>query len=125
MAVVTLEEMREALRKTLGRKGLAEEEVLRLADYILSFFGYAAEVVDNRLAVDDRDVFYTLEEEGLLTTRREEVLLKRGKLWRIHYWVLCIARIKELARARRDDGEEDYASVYGEMSEEVWTRGQG
>ncbi len=125
MVVATLAEIREALRKTLGKKGLGEEEVLRLADYIVSFFGYGHEVVDNRLEVDDRDMFYTLEEEGLLTTRREEVLLRRGKMWRIHYWILCKDRIKSLAAGGEEDEGEDFGAIYGEISQEVWTRGQG
>ena len=50
--------------------------------------------------MDDRDVFYMIEEAGLLSTRQEEIHIKKGKLWRIHYWVLRTARIKELAGTR-------------------------
>jgi hypothetical protein len=125
LTVVTLEEIREALRRKLGKKGLGEEEILRLADYIVSFFGYGTEVVDNRLEVDDRDVFYTLEEEGFLSTRREEVLLRRGKTWRIHYWVLQTERIKRLATGEEESEDDSYEALYGGISEEAWTRGQG
>ncbi|UCD92114.1 MAG: hypothetical protein JSV43_07780 [Methanobacteriota archaeon] len=122
MPVVTMEELKEAMRKTLGRKGLSEKEIASLAEYLLSFFGFGEEVVDNRLDVEDRDVFYMLEEEGLLTTRQEEIHLKRGKLWRIHYWVLRTAHIKELAHAEEDESEIDHQLLYSSISEEVWSR---
>ncbi len=64
---------------------MGTSEVGELAEYLLGFFGYGTEVVDNVLRPNDRDVFYMLEEEGLLGTRQEEVLVTPGKLWRLHY----------------------------------------
>jgi len=122
MVVVNIQEMREALRKTLGKKGMSEEDVRKLADYLFSFFGYNQEVTDNRLTMDERDVFYMLEEEGLLTTRQEEVRLKKGKLWRIHYWVLKIDYIKKLAQPKKDKEKADYHEVYDKVSEDIWSR---
>ena len=122
MPVVTVYEMTAALKVTLGRKGLSDDQVKTLADYVMSFFGFGTEVVDNLLTVEDRDVFYMLEEEGILSTRQEEVHLRKGRLWRIHYWVLRTARIKELAR---DEGAGDAGggfSFYDEVPEEVWAR---
>ena len=122
MPVVTLSELTAALRETVGRKGLSDEEVKTLADYVLSFFGFSSEVVDNRLSAEDRDVFYMLEEEGILGTRQEEVHLKKGKLWRIHYWVLRTDFIKELAGNKGVDRQPDLVTVYKEMPEEAWIR---
>lgn len=122
MPVVSLDELTEALRRTLGKKGMPEKEVMALAEYIISFFGFTEEVIDNRLDVDDRDVFYMLEEEGLLTTRQEEIHIKRGKLWRIHYWVLRTVFIKQLAHEEVVDEEMDHQLLYSSMSEEVWSR---
>ena len=122
MPVVTLSEMTAALRETLGRKGLSNVEVEALADYVISFFGFSTEVVDNRLSVEDRDVFYTLEEEGILGTRQEEVHLRKGKLWRIHYWILRVDFIKELARTKGGQKQQDLVTVYKEMPEEAWVR---
>lgn len=122
MPVVSLDELTEALRRTLGKKGMPEKEVMALAEYIMSFFGFTEEVIDNRLDVDDRDVFYMLEEEGLLTTRQEEIHIKRGKLWRIHYWVLRTVFIKQLAHEEVVDEEMDHQLLYSSMSEEVWSR---
>ena len=122
MPVVSLDELTEAMRKTLGKKGMTEKEIVALAEYLISFFGFTSEVIDNRLDVDDRDVFYMLEEEGLLTTRQEEIHIKRGKLWRIHYWVLRIEYIKKLASAEEADDELDHQLLYSSISEEVWSR---
>jgi hypothetical protein len=122
LPVVSLEELTEAMRRTLGKKGMPEKEVVALAEYIISFFGFTEEVIDNRLEVDDRDVFYMLEEEGLLTTRQEEIHIKRGKLWRIHYWVLRTEFIKQLAKEEVGDEEMDHQLLYSSMSEEVWSR---
>jgi hypothetical protein len=122
MALVTLNELRKALRKTIGQKGMEEEDIGKLADYLLSVFGYSEEVVDNRLTMDERDVFYMLEEEGLLTTRQEEVHLKKGKLWRIHYWILKTDYIKKLSSADKKESGVDYKDVYSKVSEDVWSR---
>lgn len=122
MPVVTLDELKEAMRKTLGKKGLPEKEIVSLAEYLISFFGFGEEVIDNLLDVKDRDVFYMLEEEGLLTTRQEEIHLKRGKLWRIHYWVLRTDHIKKLAHSEEAEEELDHQLLYSSISEEVWTR---
>ena len=122
MALVTLKEMRAALAKTLGTKGMSQDDVVKLADYLFSVFGYGDEVVDNRLAMDERDVFYMLEEEGLLTTRQEEVHLKRGKLWRIHYWILKVDYIKKLAGPEEKRSSVDYGDVYDKVSNDVWSR---
>ena len=100
MPVVTMSELRAALRVTVGKRGMTEEDVDALADYMMSFFGFDSEVIDNRLDMDDRDVFYMIEEAGLLSTRQEEIHIKKGKLWRIHYWILRTARIKQLAGTR-------------------------
>jgi len=122
VTVISVSELIEALKKTLGKKGMPEGEIGRLADYLMSFFGFNDEVIDNLLTPEDRDVFYMLEEEGLLTTRREEINLKRGKLWRIHYWILKKKYIKSLAAQKDEEEAEEYSNIYDSMSEEVWSR---
>ena len=122
MPVVTMSEIRAALRVRVGRRGMSEEDISALADYLISFFGFDTEVIDNRLDVDDRDVFYMLEEAGLLTTRQEEAHIKKGKLWRIHYWVLRTARIKDLASHAVHRRDEAVFGVYDGLPEEAWAR---
>ena len=101
---------------------MSEEDLRALADYLMSFFGFQTEAIDNNLDVADRDVFYMLEEEGLLTTRQEEVMIKKGKMWRIHYWILRVERIKGLAKIRQGRTEVDAFAVYDDLPEDIWTR---
>jgi len=121
MPVVTMSELRAALRVTVGKRGMTEPDVDALADYVMSFFGFDSEVIDNRLDMDDRDVFYMIEEAGLLSTRQEEIHIKKGKLWRIHYWVLRTARIKELAGTRVPKLEAR-GFAYDHLPSEAWER---
>ncbi len=122
MPIVLMSEVVSALKATLGKRGMPDEEVRVLADYMLSFFGFETEVIDNNLDVADRDVFYMLEEEGLLGTRQEEVLIKKGKTWRIHYWVLRVDRIKALAKGSNARRVEDAFAVYQDVPDEIWAR---
>jgi hypothetical protein len=121
MPVVTMSELRAALRVTVGKRGMTEDDIDALADYVMSFFGFDSEVIDNRLDMDDRDVFYMIEEAGLLSTRQEEIHIKKGKLWRIHYWVLRTARIKELAGTRVPKLEAR-GFAYDHLPAEAWER---
>jgi len=116
-----------ALRNTLGKKGMSDEDIRKLAEYLLSFFGYTDEVIDNRLTSEDRDVFYMLEEEGFLTTTQEEVHLKKGKLWRIHYWILKKDQILRLAKKGEPDrqSKDEAGAVYEDISEDVWRSERG
>jgi hypothetical protein len=124
VTVVSMEDVVLALKNTLGKKGMADEDIGKLAEYLLSFFGYTDEVIDNRLTSEDRDVFYMLEEEGFLTTTQEEVHLKKGKLWRIHYWILKREQILRMARIEEkpEQKKDDFSAVYDEISEEAWDR---
>lgn len=109
------------MQAILGPKGMGPEEAAEVAEYLLGFFGYGTEVIDNVLQPEDRDVFYMLEEEGLLSTRQEEVLVTRGKLWRIHYWVLRIDRMRRALEGTKKP-EVDYQALYDNVAEEVWAR---
>jgi hypothetical protein len=63
-----------------------------------------------------------LEEEGFLTTTQEEVHLKKGKLWRIHYWILKkdqIIRLAHLAKKKAANLDESKA-IYDQMGDDVW-----
>ncbi len=119
-----MEELVLALKNTLGKKGMQESDIERLAEYIMSFFGYTDSVIDNRLTSEDRDVFYMLEEEGFVTTTEEEVHLKKGKMWRIHYWILKKDQIFRLAAILEEKQLEmdEVASIYENISKDVWAR---
>ena len=120
-----MEKLILALKHTLGKKGMKDEEIADLADYVLSFFGFENEVIDNRLTAEDRDVFYMLEEEGILKTTQEQINLKRGKLWRIHYWVLKGELINELAMQKHPEkiiGNE-MEELYADVDDDMWSKG--
>jgi hypothetical protein len=122
MPVVTMSEMIAALRVTVGKRGMTEVDLRALADYLMSFFGFETEAIDNNLDVADRDVFYMLEEAGLLTTRQEEVMIKKGKMWRIHYWILRVERIKAFAKPQALKPEASAFAVYEDLPDDIWNR---
>ena len=126
MTVVSMEDVVLALHNTLGKKGMSEEDIQKLAEYLMSFFGYTDEVIDNRLTSEDRDVFYMLEEEGFLTTTQEEVHLKKGKLWRIHYWILKKDQILRLVQRHEEERQkkDECSAVYDDISEDMWKSGR-
>ena len=126
MTVVSMDDVVLALHNTLGKKGMSDEDIRKLAEYLMSFFGYTDEVIDNRLTSEDRDVFYMLEEEGFLTTTQEEVLLKKGKLWRIHYWILKKDQILRLARRQEEElhKKDECSAVYDDISDDIWRGGR-
>ena len=125
MEVITVKTLTKALRNTLGKKGVSEEELKKLAEYVMSFFGFYEYVVDNKLRPKDRDIFYMFEEEGLLTTMRDEVTITKGKVWRIHYWILKREEILRLAEdSITKETVEKAHTVYEDLEEVVWKRGK-
>jgi hypothetical protein len=84
MPLVTL----NALAKTIQQKlNVGEKEARQYAEIVMDMFGYDDCIIDNILDHADRRLFYRLESEGILITRREEALLTDGTNWRIRYWV--------------------------------------
>ncbi|MEA3166400.1 MAG: hypothetical protein QOJ26_1272, partial [Thermoplasmata archaeon] len=55
-----------------NRIGIEEEDAVRDANFVMDIFGFDDRVIDNVLEPEDRQLFYILEEEGMLTTEREE-----------------------------------------------------
>ena len=85
MNIITLEDLSKAIA---NRVGIGIEEARRDAGFVLDIFGFQDRVIDNVLDPEDRQLFYILEEEGMLTTEREETTLYDGREWRTHYWVI-------------------------------------
>jgi hypothetical protein len=71
-----------------------------LADYLLSFFGYEEEIIDNMLMRYDRDVFYQMEDKGILKTSQTIEKITGGKYagkeWTLNGWILNMDSIYEL-----------------------------
>ncbi|MHB8351972.1 MAG: DUF6015 family protein, partial [Thermoplasmata archaeon] len=96
VAPITEEELTRAIEQTLVAHGkVPPEDARSTARLILAYFGPADSMLDNKLTSEDRDRFYLLEEEGLLTSEEEDATVSRGKTWRIHYWLLKKTRVRE------------------------------
>ena len=119
-------ELVRAIQRTLVARGkMPAEETEPTARMILGYFGLDDTVLDNKLSSDDRDRFYRLEEEGLLTSEEEDATVSRGKTWRIHYWLLKKTRVREAGQAGSAPPEADAGSVYRGVDENMWDRGSG
>jgi transcription initiation factor IIE alpha subunit len=119
---LTVEDLTRAIRNSIDRSGLKEEEARQMAQHVMNFFGYSERIIDNILEPEDRDAFYMLEDSGLLTTEREETTLYDGREWRIHYWMFRKEKILELVRsAKGKESQEDFEpSVYDDVPEDIW-----
>ena len=85
MNIITLDDLSKAIA---NRVGIDIDEARRDAGFVMDIFGFQDRVIDNVLDPEDRQLFYILEEEGMLTTEREETTLYDGREWRTHYWVI-------------------------------------
>ncbi len=122
MPPVTVEDLTKAIRRTLVAHGKLPADLAEtVAIQVLNYFGPEGVVLDNVLASEDRDIFYKLEEEGLLSSEVENTTVDKGKNWRIHYWLLNSSAIvaHESPLEGEDTGPE---SVYRKLSQEGWAR---
>jgi hypothetical protein len=121
MAVVNIKELTIALEKALSSKQLSKDEINGLAERIMDLFGFEDQVVDNRLTPEERDIFYMLEEAGLVTTIEDDVQVQKGKTWRIYYWILKTDQIIRLSsESSKIADEKPEADIYETISEDVW-----
>lgn len=123
-STLTVEDLTYAIRNSIDRNGMPEEQARAMARHVMNFFGYSERIIDNILEPEDRDAFYMLEDSGILTTEREETTLYDGREWRIHYWLFRKERILELIKMngsnRHAQGLTD--SIYDEVPEDIWQR---
>jgi hypothetical protein len=136
MTIITLENLSTAIA---NRIGIDLEEARRDAGFVLDIFGFDDRVIDNVLDPEDRQLFYILEEEGMLTTEREETTLYDGREWRTHYWQIRKETILRFAKQAINThhstmfGEkrlfnpiEDASdeNIYQQLEEDMWTTRQ-
>ena len=129
MNIITLDSLSRAIA---NRVGVGIEEARRDAGFVLDIFGFDDRVIDSVLDPEDRQLFYILEEEGMLVTEREETTLYDGREWRTHYWQLKKNTILNYAKDEnkrlrtvlydktqpiRDISDEN---VYDTMTEDIW-----
>ena len=112
-----------------NRIGIEEEDAVRDANFVMDIFGFDDRVIDNVLEPEDRQLFYILEEEGMLTTEREETTLYDGREWRTHYWLFKRAQVflmseEEREVRRRKKAQPTEATVYGQVTDDMWASRQ-
>lgn len=128
MIIITLDDMSRAIK---NRVGIDKDKARRVAGFIMDLFGYDDRIIDNILEPEERQLFYFLEAEGLLTTGREETTLHDGRGWLTHYWKLkkntIIRYSKQVIKENRNDinikrekKNLTASYVYNNLSEEVW-----
>jgi len=123
MASITELELTRAIERTLVAHGkIPPAEARPTARMVLGYFGLDDSVLDNKLSSEDRDRFYQLEEEGLLTSEEEDATVSRGKTWRIHYWLLKKARIRDVGQAGDAPAADEAETVYRSIGESAWQR---
>jgi len=82
--IITLEILTRAISNHVG---IYRDEVKKDAGFVMDYFGFDDRIIDNVLEPQDRQLFYILEEEGILY-REGEVNTIDGREWRTHYWGL-------------------------------------
>ena len=127
--IITLDILSKAIA---NRVGIDIKKARINAGFVLDIFGYDDRVIDNRLNHEDRQLFYFLEEEGMLATDKEDIILYDGREWRTHYWVL---KKNTILKYSQDENRRDRTvlsekrqvvrdlsdeSIYD--TEEIWTR---
>jgi len=120
---IKVDELTTAIKNSIDEKGMETSAAQMMAEHVLNFFGFNDRIIDNILEQEDRDVFYMLEDAGLLTTEREETTLYDGREWRIHYWLFekdkIIEKINSQSEREEQSGEEQ--NVYDEVPDGVWS----
>lgn len=113
--LVTLEQLSQAIQISAG---MDAEEASRIAEMVLSYFGFEVQVIDNSLDPEDRRVFYMLHDLGFLSSDWEETLIPSGRMWRIYYWQLNVNSIRDVI-SRKDNVQKE-ANVYDKLPTEAW-----
>lgn len=120
---IKVNELTTAIKNSIDEDGMETSAAQMMAEHVLNFFGFNDRIIDNILEQEDRDVFYMLEDAGLLTTEREETTLYDGREWRIHYWLFekekIIQKIRSAKKENDDNSEEE--NIYDEVPDGVWS----
>ncbi len=126
MNILTVEHLSQAIINCMGEYNMSKEEAEDMAQHVLNFFGYSDRIIDNVLQPDDRDLFYMMEDNGLMVTAREETTLFDGRDWRIHYWLFKKDRVFELADPNRKTSkkseDDPFSKLYEDVPEDAWVR---
>ena len=120
MGIITLDDLARAIA---SRVGIDMDVARRDANFVMDLFGFEDRIIDNVLEPRDRQLFYILEEEGMLTTEREETTIYDGRTWRTHYWLInkeTILKYKKPKNETEEVEEDDMGNIYKELPDEIW-----
>ena len=128
MVIITLDILTQALASAFE---IGREQAYRYAFSIIDFFGFDDRIVDNILTPEERQLFFRLQEKGLVSPEREETVLHTGCPWRIHYWLLQKQRVLQYAgklempvRAaptpKAIPWKSGYEDIYSKVPGELW-----
>ena len=126
-----IDELSEIIAKSTKQfSGFAmrREEAEPTADHVLGFFGYQNRIIDNALDPFDRNLFYSLQDLGILDTESEETKLIDGRQWRIHYWKFNDSKIDKILNDEYVKEEIKETNIYDDLfktlnsidDDEVW-----
>lgn len=126
--IITLDVLSKAIA---NKTGIDIKEARKNAGFVLDVFGYNDRIIDNILDYEDRQLFYFLEEEGMLATDHEDTILYDGREWRTHYWILKKKTILKYAKDKSscfsnvisDKPVWDISNlgIYDSLTDEAWT----
>jgi len=96
--VITIQKLTDLLLKKephFAESETGEKDARKIAECVLDAFGYSTCISDMTLRSfpqedNIRNLFYMLEEDDILETKWEEILLpppRKNRQWRIHYWL--------------------------------------
>ena len=113
--MITVKKLAIALQQRLGRP---PAEALEESRIVMNYFGFRDTIIDNAVEPEDRKLFYTLQEAGLLRSYWETVPLLDGRHWRIFYWQLDEGVLDRLSKEEEGPAEEH---IYQTLPDEAWT----
>jgi hypothetical protein len=117
--IIGMHELVAALEVKIGLKQEVASDVARR---VLNYFGYGETIIDNMLDQEDRRLFYFLQDYGFMGTDWDETFLLNGRGWRIFYWRLNIAKIREFSKIVEEEPDEEISGVYDSLPDQAWVR---
>ncbi len=123
--MITIKEIAHIIQQRIPS---SYEDALEYAHIVMDLFGFEDRIIDNVLAHSERQLFYLLEQNEILLTEREEIVLYNGKKWRIHYWLLNKSLIqntdaysgKTIEDAEEESAYEQKQTIYSHLPASVW-----
>lgn len=101
--------------------GMTPEDAREITGFVAGAFDGDEELHDDELSPDLRSVFYTIEQNRLLSFRREEYRNEEGHIRRAFYWRIRWGEI--IVEGQEPDSEaQGDPTVYDELPRTAWTR---